>query len=454
MAETTNPEGTVLRGGDVEVVKLELWSSQHKHKFDLSNIWKNISVYEDIETNYIRGEVTISDSKNILMDVPIITNEKLIVEFKTPSHPDSYKFVALVTEITNQVTIRQGMQVYVIRFVSPDFSRNQKFKFSKAYNDMLISDMVVDIYDNYIRDVSGKTINIVPTKDPWNRVIPTMSPFKSINWLCKWAKSESYPGGANYVFFENKHGFYFGPIEALIDASVYRKPAATYSKHNVHAQEDKNKDIKLGFYNIIEMKTFTPDVVDNITKGVYASKLLIHDPVLRAIGTSTFNYFDTYSDMTHLEKNTKTGGMGTTTLHNDTRLGAYSEAYIINTPDHYGAYRGVPKSLSDASNFVQARTSQLAQMGAIQLTITVPGDSNRVIGEVVEIKLPAVGTTTLEGREGEQDKYLSGRYLISAIRHEIKTVKEGEKDKYSLVMNVVKDSYNTPLPAQLITHWT
>ena len=92
MAETTNPEGTVLRGGDVEVVKLELWSSQHKHKFDLSNIWKNISIYEDIETNYIRGEVTISDSKNILMDVPIITNEKLIVEFKTSSHPDSYKF--------------------------------------------------------------------------------------------------------------------------------------------------------------------------------------------------------------------------------------------------------------------------------------------------------------------------------------------------------------------------
>ena len=153
--------------------------------------------------------------------------------------------------------------------------------------------------------------------------------------------------------------------------------------------------------------------------------------------------------MAHLEKDTKKGGMEQTTLHNDTRLGSYSDSYVINAPEHYASYGLGTES---STSYLQRRVSQMAQLGAIQLTIVVAGDSDRATGEVVEIKLPAVGTSTLKGREGEQDKYLSGRYLISSIRHEINAGTDG-KDKYALVMNVVKDAYSTPLPEQLITHW-
>ena len=68
LPEPTNQEDLLLSSGDVEINKIELWSSQHQNPFDLKEIWKNISIYEDIETNYIRGEITLVDSQNILMD--------------------------------------------------------------------------------------------------------------------------------------------------------------------------------------------------------------------------------------------------------------------------------------------------------------------------------------------------------------------------------------------------
>ena len=157
--------------------------------------------------------------------------------------------------------------------------------------------------------------------------------------------------------------------------------------------------------------------------------------------------------MVHLTKNRKKDGMELTTIHNDPRLGKYSDSHIINAPKHYRWY-----GPNQTTNFIEStaleRTSQLAQLGAIHLNITVPGDSNRCVGEIVELKLPAVGTVTLKDREGDEDKYLSGRYLIAALRHNINSAKEGERDVYNLEMNVVKDSFKTPLPIKTLIHWT
>ena len=46
-------EDKTLRGGDVRIIKLDLQDSNHEKIYDLTSIWKNISIYEDIETNYI-----------------------------------------------------------------------------------------------------------------------------------------------------------------------------------------------------------------------------------------------------------------------------------------------------------------------------------------------------------------------------------------------------------------
>ena len=85
------------------------------------------------------------------------------------------------------------------------------------------------------------------------------------------------------------------------------------------------------------------------------------------------------------------------------------------------------------------RNSQLHQISAIKLEIVVSGDSQRRVGEVVNLKIP-----TVEETGGRLDELLSGRYLICKIKHDISSTEHG----YNTIMMLVKDSWANPLPVK------
>lgn len=444
--DATGKQEGVIKGGDVDVISVELFSSHHKDSFKLGDIWKNISIVENIQKNYIEGEITISETQALLEFIPIITNEKIVIKFITPSAAEPYVFVGHLHEIPSRIQISQGEQVYVLGFISPEFVKNQKIKFSKSYNKTLISDMVEDIYDQYIKGVTGKSLSVLPTTDQTSRVVPTMSPFKAINWLTKWSVSPSYRDGASYVFFENQAGYHYVPIEALVDSSVNKKPAATYTKEIVIAQDGKHKEVGRAYHSISDIEAFTPKYFSGIVSGAYASRAKTHDIVLRQIGDSTRNYFQSYSTTKHLESSDEN-----TMLHNDISLGGYSDSFVRCIPDHYLAQSDQPSSRTTSTSLT--RTSQLNQFFSKKLNIIVPGDSDRTVGEVVEVKLPSA-SPALDSTLGDKDKYLSGRYLITGLIHSIEKSAENNKANHMLHMELSSDSYASPLPEQTVRHWT
>ena len=109
----TKQEG-VIKGGDVDVISVELFSSHHKDSFKLGDIWKNISIFEKVQKNYIEGEITISETQALLEFIPIITNEKIVIQFITPSATEPYVFVGHLHQIPSRIQISQGQQVYVL----------------------------------------------------------------------------------------------------------------------------------------------------------------------------------------------------------------------------------------------------------------------------------------------------------------------------------------------------
>ena len=84
------------------------------------------------------------------------------------------------------------------------------------------------------------------------------------------------------------------------------------------------------------------------------------------------------------------------------------------------------------------RISQLQQLHNIKLTITLPGDSERTVGEIVEFMLPSPEPTV--NNEQIDDKYYKGRYLVQSVRHII------DQDKYRTVLELVQDSVYTQYP--------
>jgi hypothetical protein len=438
-------DNKVIRGGDVDILSVELFSSHHKDSFKLGNIWKNISIFENVKTNYIEGQITISDAQDLFNFIPIIMNEKIVIKFITPSAKEPYVFTGQLHEVPRKIQTSQGQTLYVLGFISPEFIKNQKLQFSKAYNKRLISDMVQDIYDQYIVGVSGKEIKVVATTDQTSRVIPTMSPFKSINWLTKWCVSPLYRDGVSYVFFENQTGYYFGPIELLIDSNVNKKPAATYTKEIINVQEGPQREIGRGYYSMSDSEIKYPNYLEDVVAGAYASKAKTHDIVLRQIGDSTYNHYQSYSGTKHLESSEEN-----TMLHNDFSLGGYSDSSIQYIPDHYLAYSEQPSYRTTATSLI--RTSQLNRFFSKQLTITVPGDSDRTVGEIVEVKMPSASPALVD-KEGDIDKHLSGRYLITGLRHIINRPEGPDATLHSMKLELSSDSYASPLPEQTVHHW-
>jgi hypothetical protein len=83
------------------------------------------------------------------------------------------------------------------------------------------------------------------------------------------------------------------------------------------------------------------------------------------------------------------------------------------------------------------RRSQLKSLNGQLIEITVPGDSRRRVGEIIEVDIPSYESRFTE--DGT-DHSVSGRYMISHIKHVIK------KDDYKLVMELSRNSRKQKLP--------
>ena len=423
----------MIRPGDVYVESCVIYSSVQPVPYIIED-WTSISVTESIGVNYVSLEMTLADTQNLIEVIPIVGNERIVVKFKTSSTDKLKIFSGRIIDIPTQDEVNQGTRVFTIIAISEEFVRNQKIKFSKSYKETYISDMVFDIFYQYIKPVSGKDIIIHPTLGRHSKVIPNYSPIRAIEWLSKWAQSPNYRKGASYIFFETTQNFFFGPIEYLIDQNTKSTRIPVYKRStNVMAGNASNKNLDSSMYNIVAINFDRSTELNKIVTGQVASSVMSHDLVLRSTQKTSYNYFDSFNEYTHLEKYPTT---------NDIKLGEYYNSRILLNPLHYGAYSS---EINTNTNIQVAsiRQSQIKQYLSNSLRIIVPGDSNRIIGEIVEVEVPSIGRQS----ELEPDRYLTGKYLIWSIRHAI-TKESGKSKKYLCHMQLYKDSNRVKIPSQ------
>ena len=80
MAEQT------LTAGDVKLTKLQLESP--KKSLNLTGVFAEVSVFEDIFSNTMSGTITIFDTKGIIDFMPLMGEETLTITFQTPNRPE------------------------------------------------------------------------------------------------------------------------------------------------------------------------------------------------------------------------------------------------------------------------------------------------------------------------------------------------------------------------------
>lgn len=498
LANTVESSGEMsFKPGDVIIDEISL-VSYTGFKMNLKGVFQNFVIYEDIFSDAMTGSLTIIDSYNLVKNFPIIGAEVLVVSFRTPLYtatPKRLVFrtynISLLTE-----TAQEATQLVKVEFVSHKAIKNIQTKVSKSFVNQSVSKMVENIYNEYLAtsikenlgslnseidkelphesslsvqsgnldtsltlsrtrsdadlissevqstdliasDDYRKSTNqsgtiplqsLMETFDKRTYVIPYTSPFGAIRWLSSRARAKVDTTMCDYVFFENSNGHHFVPLSHL-----KKLPAkCTYLKvPKGFRTKDDQRDLETEMRNVLSVSVEKmTDNIDQQIKGMLASSMITHDMTTKTWGAYQYRYDSGFEyGGSHLQKNPLFPS------YKVDYTAAVNSCTFVSPKSSY-TMSGMVNN-NDPEETVLLRRSLLLQTEAVNLLIECWGDSNLVVGDVIEYRPVSKESTKM--LDSFEDDYMKGRYLITAIRHQI-TDRE-----HRMTMTISKDSHEEPL---------
>ena len=325
-------------------------------------------------------------------------------------------------------------------------------------------------------------------------VMGMFRPFESINLVAK--KSVSARGsfiGSKYMFFENKDGFHFKSIDSLISPKSSTKDLEQEEDNSTLKKFQQAKQIELENNPVADKFILMPanalsegdifdlsseesiirsfkfestfDVIANIVGGMYNYRLLTYDPITMRVGA--LDNEGAYASMKDTEKATRKSSVRQKFYDYDylQRFNQFSHVFGIANPmitkSHFAygspesSYKYVTTNFErDARKQVKILSKDMGkevnyeinserwllpnmarnrQLKNIVLSVSVPGNHTRTVGDLVHIDLPSSHFA------GEKHRYYAGNYLITELSHKI------TGDSYYMDMKLVKDNLSEKL---------
>ena len=422
---------------------------------DIKGITLTLSITEDIFSNNIMGSIIVYDTQDIRTLLPITGLERLSFKFNTPGLPgyDMSEKTGVPFQIYKVDSVRKDEQndigqFYKIYFCSPEMYYNQMASVSKAYSGP-IENAVLDLLRQKKYLNSKKPFYFENTATNAKYVIPSLKPYKAINYLSSQTLSGKY-NNAGYLFYETSKGFHFRSLGSLLALGGARARPTRWNYQtqitNVKdGKKDEVKDIEKRLQNIIKYEIGKPvDTLSNMVGGMYANKLVVHDAFNKTIKTHNFNYKENYAKEFHTETIGSAADINKMITPiaqlNDTGKSLYEEAdskkmVVTETSKVHNDYEFTPTNLT-----LPKIVSQMSQYKNMNLTILAHGYTMLNAGDIINF----TEAIRQPGEKKTDNPYTSGRYLIMAIKHTISV----ESKSHEMVLKCFKDSVRTPLPKE------
>lgn len=425
--------------GLCEIKKMTI-VSHNDFELDIFSAYRFLSIYEDLFSPSITARLTLEDSNGILNFLPIIGQETVNISYVTQGLTEAIELEMIVNKITD-LENDVGTQTYNLELVSVDMITNFEQRISEYFEGSS-----TEIAEKcFQRLESKKTFEFEPSEDKYDEelgvIIPNMTPMKAISFLCGKAFHEEYKS-SSYMFYETSKKYVMKPMEMLIEEEPKNefnlgsyKNAGVDGKDIVDANVENKKAITYKF-----LSNFS--VLDNITNGVFASKVSTVDMLTRNKTDLEHSMWEDHEEYKYLnyDKDNKStsgpifdvSGKGKQYMKVDEDT---SVRFIVPEVE---IKEGRP--MYNQEKIFRQRLFYTNLMNNIKCEISVYGDSDLVVGDTVNITLPLF--TRVDMGEEWKDKYYSGKYLITGIRHIL------AGDQYTTDLELVKDSFNDVLPSE------
>jgi hypothetical protein len=429
---------------------------------DLRLIANEISYQEDLFNNVISGYVMVTEAQSYAEFFDLTGNEFIHIVFDKNGtyNPKTTidKWFRVYKIDGRRLSETMYSETYKLDFCSEELLLSEQYKISKAYPNMSVKDVILDICGANggdgiktlkIPSSKLKNENIEDTKGLYSFIVPNLKPFDAINWLSIYAQSKNGNVGADMVFFENKDGYNFKSIQTLMQTdtiynSYHYDPKNIYSPTKANLLEELTNVIT---YEFLE----SYDALNSVASGVFANRLISVDVLTRKVISTNFNYFDYSKNAVKLNKykitnnyiNRNNDSINNTSnaclklvfsnfdQHNPSNATALSAGLNANPSTGFSSI--APNIY--AETYIPYRTAQLSLVNHTRIRISVPGDPNLTVGKVINFNLMSNSQN-----KKSPNNYYSGNYLITAVRHLL------DQNQSRTVMEIVKESSPNEYP--------
>ena len=466
-------------------------------QLEISGMTAVVNVYQDLDSAFLSGNLMFFDSVGAVNKLPIIGNEFLEFKFRTPidakgdeeMNATNHRF-----QVYEKRSVRstQNTQAVALFFTSIESIRNERLRVSKSLSGSY-GEMVDKIFktDKTLLN-SKKDVFIDPTKGVYKYTFPNCRPAEAVRHMTYMSEPINFKT-PDYMFYENNRGFHFRCLESLYRESgdnTRNRPFVAFidllsafnpnfGTPDVESESPITKPYSFSFnasYNTLK----------NTRRGMFGSVTYAHDLIDKKFIKSRTSYTNYYEQALHIDAPTGAGTVyqgimppgpaefdddytvddksyGSTNKHQINRLHAskLTKASSANNrkymDDYFARVFVVPATKSNHvfnSEGTELDPRMTAKQNLSEATrdyfsmdIDVPGNFTYNIGDLVWCEVPSYNAADMTTdnkvmREDVIDPFLTGRYLIKSLHHQIDMIDQ----KHTTAMTVVRNVFATDLP--------
>ena len=391
--------------------------SSLEEEYDITRGNPSINYYESVTSPSISMTLSFMDIDQMISQEGITGGEMIDLEIIIPDFEEKFiiesKKQKLVLNSVRDVVTSTNKQMATLEFVSEESLINETSRVNKKFTGN-VTQIVKELLETEPKGIqTEKEIKTDNAVNKYSFIGNLKRPFETIQWLCPKAQASAKNFG--FLFFENLDGFHFKSIENLLK----QEPEFLYQKPDRPTETD---------LRIIESNlNQSNDMGMNARMGMYSNRTIYID-----LENETYEETDFNISELNPEKPLK---VIETLKEKPTRL-------MFRMLDQGALQKGSTKKEVEKRNelAVYQNKSYIRNnlLFSQSLNISVPINPELRAGQIIEVQFPLKDNTdqnTTDKFGKDKDNDISGKYLISELRH---VIGDGTS---STQLNLIRDTF-------------
>jgi hypothetical protein len=382
-------------------------------KIDVSGLFEEINLYDNILTPVRSGNIIIRDAVNLSRLLKLDGTEFLIFIAEKAENFLPFSGLYKIYKQTNRSTNNSNSETYVLHFASLELVFSNQQKINQSY-DSTYAEIAVSILTDYLRvpvsELKGKfDSSFGVTKF----IMPNLPPLDAINLCAKRALDRN--NSPNFLFFQNNDGFNFCTISTL--KNEQEKFELNFDVKNT---TESLGDELLGVRSFQVIEQF--DYLKNVQSGVFAGTFIGFDMLTRQVVKTQKNFEDLITKMQIVNPNiVEDQNQGGFTNLNafDSRVSLFPIFSTQNSSNYIKrADRTSLSNLELTEEYVFERRAVFGKFFNKRIRLLMPGNFGLSAGYNVILNFPTTGFK--QNNTEDLDEFQKGKYTIVGARHIIK----------------------------------